>query len=100
MAIIGRLEDVSLTPGLLSVEAPEVTTLIKFSFILENRCAIGHGSTCLAHLNYLIIDCYVSIGLESNSHANYLSCRGRANYKEINFSDRISDISLLAIIKD
>ena len=100
MAIIGRLEDVSLTPGLLSVEAPEVTTLVKFCFVLENRCAIRHDSTCLAHLNHLIIDCNVSIGLESNSHVNYLSCRGRANYKEIDFSDRISYILLLAVIKD
>ena len=43
----------------------------------------------LTHLNHLGIDCYVGIGLEADSHTDNLRCRVGANYKEVDFPDRI-----------
>ena len=55
---------------------------------------------CLSHWDYLVFDCYVSVRLELNLHANNLSRRWCANNVEINFPDRVGEIFLLAVIED
>ena len=56
--------------------------------------------TCLSHLDYLVFDNYVSVGLELNLHANNLCRRGCANDIEIDFPDRVCEIFFLAVIED
>ena len=55
---------------------------------------------CLAHRDHLVFNYYVSVGLELNLHADNLCCRGSANYKEVDFPNRVGEILLLAVIED